>query len=113
MIVFFVSLFLDWAGAEGFGFNGTEFNSWWVAVVLAAVAAVIFAGDALNVPVPMSWASLGAGALAALLVFVWALTHFLDATEGPGGPQGGAWIGLIASAAGAAIAAAVWSQERA
>jgi hypothetical protein len=114
MVVFFVSLFLDWAGAGDLASsNGIDANSWWIAFGLAVVAAGLFAAEALNYPPPFAWASLGIGALSALLVFFWALTHLIDATEGPISPQLGAWIGLIVSAIGAALAITSWYQERA
>jgi hypothetical protein len=116
MAVFFVSLFLDWAGVDTplgeIGSNGTEANSWWIAAALAVIAAGLFAAEALNYPPPFAWASLGLGSLAAVLVFFWALTEFVDATEGPSSPQLGAWIGLIAAAVGAVLAAVTWLQER-
>ncbi len=116
MIVFIVSLLLDWVGVStplgDVGSSGTEPNSWWIALVLAIIAGGIFAADALNYPPPTRWATLGVGALAATLVFGWALFHAVDATEGPAGPKLGAWIGLVSSAVGVALAAAVWSRER-
>lgn len=116
MVVFFVSLFLDWAGVDtplgDFGSNGIDANSWWIAGALAVVAAGLFAAEALNYPPPFAWASLGLGTLSAVLVAFWALTQFVDATEGPSSPKLGAWIGLVAAAVGAVLAAVTWVQER-
>lgn len=112
MIVFVVSLLLDWFGAGDFGVAGTEARSWWLALGLAVIAGGIYAADALNFPPPTRYASLGVGALAATLVLAWAVFHAVDATEGPGGLKLGGWIGVIASAVGTFLAALVWSQER-
>ena len=116
MIVFIVSLLLDWVGVStplgDAGTAGTEPNSWWIALILAIAAAGIFAADALNYPPPTRWATLGVGALAATLVFAWALFHAIVGTEGPVGLKLGAWVGLGSSAVGGVLAAMVWSRER-
>lgn len=116
MLVFFVSLFLDWAGIDtpigDAGIDGNDANSWWIAVALAVIAGGLFAAEALNYPPPFAWASLGVAALSAVLVFFWSLTHFIDLTEGPAGPKLGGWLGLVASAAGALLATITWNQER-
>jgi hypothetical protein len=117
MIVFIISLFLEWVGVStplgDLGSSGTDANSWWIVMVLAIVAGGIFAAEALNYPPPTRWATLGVGALAATLVFAWALFHAVDGTEGATGLKLGAWIGLVTSAAGTALAVMVWSRERA
>lgn len=107
-LVFIISLFLNWYGAGGFSVKGTDIDSWWIALILAIVAGGVYAGEALNVPLPVKGATIGVGALAALLVFFWALTHVIDG----GGLKFGAWLGLIASAVGAILAGVVWNQER-
>ena len=116
MIVFIVSLLMDWIGVStplgDVATSGTEANSWWIALILAIIAGGIFGADALNYPPPTRWATLGVGTLAAVLVFAWAAFHLIDGTEGPAGPKVGAWIGLIASAIGVVLAAIVWSRER-
>lgn len=116
MGIFIVSLFLDWTGITtalgDSGANGTEPNSWWLALVLAVVAGGIAAAEALNFPAPVRWVGMGLMTLCAGLVCFWALVHFLDATEGPLSPKIGAWIGLAASAVGTAIGASVWNRER-
>jgi len=81
-------------------------------VVLAIIAGGIFATDALNYPVPTRFATPGVGALAAMLVFAWAVFHAVDGTEGPGSLRIGAWIGLASSLVAVVLAAMVWSRER-
>lgn len=120
MLVFIISLFLKWYGVDApsvdipgidlgdLSVKGTAIDSWWIALILAIVAGGVYAAEALNFPLPVKWATIGAGALAALLVFFWALTHVIDG----GGLKFGAWLGLIASAVSAILAGVVWSQER-
>lgn len=116
MIVFIISLFLDWVGVStplgDVGSSGSDANSWWIVLALAIIAAGIFAADALNYPPPTRWATLDVGALAATLVFAWAVFHAVDGTEGPGSLKVGAWIGLASSLVAVVLAATVWSRER-
>ena len=116
MVVFVVSLFLDWAGIDtplgDSGSNGTEPNSWWVAAAFALIAALIAVAEAVNYPAPFRWMGVGLCALSAALVFFWAVTRFVDATEGPLSPQLGAWIGVIASGVSALLAGLLWDRER-
>ena len=116
MIVFIISLFLDWVGVStplgDVASSGTDPNSWWIALVLAIIAGGIFAADALNYPAPTRFATLDVGALAAMLVFAWAVFHAVDGTEGPAGLKLGAWIGLASSLVAIVLATMVWSRER-
>lgn len=117
MIVFIISMFMDWFGFDGplgsgGGVAATEARSWWIALVLAVLAGGIFAADALGYPPRTRFASLGVGSLAAGLVFAWALFHAVDGSEGPGSLKAGAWVGLVAALVGLGFAARVWSQER-
>ncbi len=118
MVVFIISLFLKWAGTGvsvdipgvnvDFSISGTDIDSWWIALILAIVAGGIFLAEALNFTLPVKWASLGAGALAACLVFFWALVHLIDLSN----LKFGAWLAVIASLVGLVLAAVVWGQER-
>ena len=115
MIVFIISLPLDWVGVStplgDVASSGTGPNSWWIALVLAIIAGGIYAADALNYPVPTRFATLGGGALAATLVCAWAVFHAVDGTEGPGSLKVGAWVGLASSLVAVVLAALVWSRE--
>ena len=108
MLVFIVSLFLKWYGVAGFSAKGTDIDSWWIALIIAIVGGGIYAAEALNFPLPFKWATIGVGALSALLVFFWAFTHLIDGSH----LKIGAWLALIVSAAGALLAGIVWNQER-
>ncbi len=119
MIVFIVSLFLKWAGTgvsinipgvdiPDFSINGTDIDSWWIALILAIVAGGIFLAEALNFPLPVKWATIGVGAAAASLTFFWALVHLIDLSH----LKFGAWLAVVASLVGVVLALTVWSQER-
>lgn len=117
MIVFILSMFMDWFGFDGplggeGGVAATEAASWWIALALAVIAGGIFAADALGYPPPTRFASLGVAALAACLVVAWAVFHAVDGSEGPGSLKVGAWVGLVAALVGLGFAGRVWSQER-
>lgn len=117
MAVFIISLFLTWFDGSDIdvaGVNidtsvsGWDIDSWWIALALAIVAGGIFAAEGLNNPAPFRWATIGVGALAAVLVFFWTLVHVID-----GSNLGiGAWLALIVTAVGAGLAAVTWNQER-
>jgi hypothetical protein len=117
MVLFIISLFLTWYGGGEVSvgsisidtsISGFDIDSWWIALVLAIVGGGVFLAEALGVPPPVRWASLGLGALATLLVFFWTLTHLID-----GADLGfGAWLALVVSLVGAGLAGLVWSQER-
>jgi hypothetical protein len=104
MLIFIISLFLKWFGP----FKGTDIDSWWVALIVALIGGGIFVAEALNVPPPVKWATISVGALATVLVFFWALTHFIDGSQ----LKFGAWLALLSSLVGMIIAVTVWNQER-
>jgi hypothetical protein len=108
MLVFIVSLFLDWID----GLSGHEGRSWWIALALAIIGGGIFAADALNYPVPTRFATLGVATLAASLAFAWTVFRVVDLTEAPGNLDIGAWVALVSTIVGVMLAAGVWSRER-
>ena len=84
LVLFLVALlFLDWFGP----FKASDIDSWWVALVLAAVA------EALHFSLPVTGLTTGRALAATFLVFFWTGTHFLDG----GSYEIGAWLGLIGS----------------
>ena len=104
MLLFVISLFLKWFGS----FKGTDIDSWWIALIVAIIGGGIFLAEALNVPPPVKWATIPVGALATVLVFFWAFTHFIDGSD----LKFGAWLALISSLIGMILAVTVWNQER-
>lgn len=118
MAIFIIALFLKWSGIDGpnvsiggvsldVSFKGTDIDSWWIVGLLALLAGAIFAAEALGISLPAQM-TLGVGALSAVLVFFWALTHVIDLNN----LKFGAWIALIVSLVGAVLAGTVWREER-
>lgn len=118
MALFIITLFLKWAGIDGpdvavggvsldFSIKGTDIDSWWIVGLLALLAGGIYVAEALGMSLPTQF-TLGVGALAAVLVFFWTLTHMVDGSN----LKFGAWLALIVSAIGAVLAGMVWREER-
>lgn len=119
MIVFIISLFLKWFGTDApdvnipginldFSIKGTEIDSWWIILIIAIVGGGIYVSEALNIALPVRWAGLGVGALATFLVFFWTIVHMIDGSN----LKFGAWLALIVSVIGSALATMVWNEER-
>lgn len=106
MVLFIVSLFLTWFEP---GISAKDvFDSWWLALVLALIAAAIALAQALNVEIPFPQANTPMALGAAFLVLFWAVTHFIDGE----GYKVGAWLGLIASIVGVVGAWLAYADDR-
>ncbi|HEX2503682.1 MAG TPA: hypothetical protein VHK00_07050 [Miltoncostaeaceae bacterium] len=95
-VLFIISLFFPWYGVASFDFNGEDvIPSWWLMLVFAIVAALIFVADAYNFELPTI---VNAGLWAAYLTsvtFVVTLMVFLDGDFGS--RKFGVWLALIFS----------------
>jgi hypothetical protein len=95
-VLFIISLFFPWYGVASFDFNGEDvIPSWWLMLVFAIVAALIFVADAYNFELPTI---VNAGLWAAYLTsvtFIVTLMVFLDGDAGS--RKFGVWLALIFS----------------
>jgi hypothetical protein len=95
-VLFIISLFFPWYGVASFDFNGENvIPSWWLMLVFAIVAALIFVADAYNFELPTI---VNAGLWAAYLTsvtFIVTLMVFLDGDAGS--RKFGVWLALIFS----------------
>ena len=95
-VLFIISLFFPWYGVGSFDFNGADvIPSWWLMLIFAVLAALIFVADAYNLELP---AMLNPGMWAAYLTsvtFIVTLMVFLDGDAGS--RKFGVWLALIFS----------------
>lgn len=90
LVLFLVSLlFLDWFGP----FRATDLDSWWIALVLAVLAAGVYIGEMFRVAMPAAWLTTNRALILTGLVAFWTVTHFIDGSV----YKVGAWLGLIGS----------------
>ncbi len=96
-VLFLICLFFPWYGIGDVDADGQDvIPSWWLMLIFAAVAAVIFVADAYNFELP---AVVNPTLLAAYLTsvtFIVTLMVFLDGF-GAAGRKFGVWLGLIFS----------------
>jgi hypothetical protein len=96
-VLFIVSLFFPWYGIGAGDLGGDDvIPSWWLLLVFAALAAVIFVADAYNFELPAivnppAWA-----AYLTSVTFIVTLMVFLDG-YGALGRKFGVWLALIFS----------------
>ncbi len=100
MALFLIGLlFLKWFGVSGFSVKAKDaFDSWWIVLILGAVALAILLAEAVRfeIPVPGATTSLAFGS--AFLVFFWTITHVIDGDH----TKVGAWVALLGSIVGTA-----------
>ena len=95
-VLFIISLFFPWYGVASFDFNGEDvIPSWWLMLVFAIVAALIFVADAYNFELPTI---VNAGLWAAYLTSVTFIVTLMVFLEGDAGSRKfGVWLALIFS----------------
>lgn len=110
-VLFVVSLFLKWAGVDtpvgDFSQSGKDVDSWWLVLIIALVAAAIFAAEFLRVELPSIAGIPLATYLTSLcgfysVVFLLALDNI----------KYGLFLALIFSVAGTVLAASLWREDR-
>jgi hypothetical protein len=110
-VLFVVSLFLKWAGIDtpvgDFSQSGQDIDSWWIALIIALVAAAIFAAEFLRIELPPVASLPLATYLTSLTLFysviwVFALDH----------RKYGIFLALIFSAVATFLATTLWREER-
>jgi hypothetical protein len=110
-VLFVISIFLKWQGPDtpigDFSLSGQDLDSWWIALVIALLAAAIFAADALRFELP-SAAGIGVATYLTSLTLFYSLIWMFALDD----RKYGLFLALIFSAAATALATAVWRQER-
>jgi hypothetical protein len=106
--LYLVSLFLPWVGGGGISFSGSDVvPSWWLLLVLALVAAVVLAAEALDYDLPLQVNPTAVPAYLTSVVFIVTAMVFLEAD----GRRVGLFLALLTSAAAAGLAAYIWRRE--
>jgi hypothetical protein len=103
-VLFVVSLFLKWAG-EG---SGQDIDSWWIALIIALVAAAIFAADFLRIELPPVASIPLATYLTSLTLFYSVVWVFAIQDN----RKYGIFLALIFSAVATFLATTLWREER-
>jgi CDP-diglyceride synthetase len=102
-VLFIITLFFPWYGIGEFDLNGEDvIPSWWLMLVFAALAAVIYVADAYNFELP---ARLNPALWAAYLTsvtFIVTLMVFLEGSDGS--RKFGVWLALIFSVVATVLA---------
>jgi hypothetical protein len=95
-VLFIISLFFPWYGIGDFDVNGEDvIPSWWLMLIFAALAALIFVADAYEFELP---AIVNAGLLAAYLTSVTFVVTLMVLLDGDAGSRKfGVWLAFIFS----------------
>ena len=95
-VLFIICLFFPWYGVASFDFNGEDvIPSWWLMLVFAALAALIFVADAYNFELPTVVNPGLSAAYLTSVTFIVTLMVFLDCDAGS--RKFGVWLALIFS----------------
>jgi len=110
-VLFVVSLFLKWTGVDtpvgDFSQSGQDIDSWWIALIIALVAAAIFAADFLRIELPPV-ASIPLATYLTSLAFFYSVVWMFALDN----RKYGIFLALIFSAVAVVLAASVWREER-
>lgn len=109
-VLFVVSLFLKWSGVNtplgDFSQSGQDVGSWWLALIIALVAAAIFVAEFMRIELPPIAGVPLATYLTSLTAFYSIV--FILALDGL---KFGLFLALIVSVAATVLAAAVWRED--
>lgn len=110
MVIFIITLFLKWYSVGDFSAQGSDLDSWWIALVIAIIAGAVFAADALRVELPLR---VGTG----VATYLTSLTFFYVFIFLFGKPSGfslsyGIWLALIFTVIGTGLAVTIWREDR-
>jgi hypothetical protein len=93
-VLFIITLFFPWYGIGEFDLNGEDvIPSWWLMLVFAALAAVIYVADAYNFELPAVLNPALWAAYMTSVTFVVTLMVFLEGSDGS--RKFGVWLALI------------------
>lgn len=113
LVLFIISLFLKYSGVDtplgSVSFNGTDIDSWFIALILAIAAGVILLSDVVHIDLPPQLTSSGLAAILAGLVAFWAIVHLIDGSN----LKYGAWLGFIGGVVAAIFTFMLWREDTA
>lgn len=102
-VLFLITLFFPWYGIGEFDLNGEDvIPSWWLMLVFAALAAVIYVADAYNFELPAVLNPALWAAYMTSVTFIVTLMVFLEGSDGS--RKFGVWLALIFSAVATVLA---------
>ncbi|HJZ62202.1 MAG TPA: hypothetical protein VKD47_08610 [Miltoncostaeaceae bacterium] len=113
LVLFIISLFLKWTGVDvgplSISNNGTDIDSWFLALIIAIAAGVVLLADVVNMNLPPQLSSSGLAAILCGLVGFWAVIHLIDLSN----LKYGAWLGFIGGLVATIFAVMVWREDNA
>ncbi len=116
-VLFIISMFFSWFGASAAGisisFSGTDIvPSWWILAIVAALAAVVLASEALYIELPARFDTL-TGVWLSVIPFLFTLMIMLEGggLGAGGGRKFGIFLALIFSAVATVLAFISWRED--
>lgn len=102
-VLFIITLFFPWYGVGEFDLNGEDvIPSWWLMLIFAALAAVIFVADAYSFELPAVLNPALWAAYMTSVTFIVTLMVFLEGSDGS--RKFGVWLALIFSVVATVLA---------